>query len=194
MLILRFSLQSLYVLSCLGNEVWTWDVWKSDKHPVQCLRTAKIEASFKSFTTVCLAMLSINNVLSNLHPPSFFQCHTFRCRIIMWDQLWPFSQVEWSKDWTKVNLGITVAFESARRKTCECGSKLRCIIPWNSLYTIFGHGGWLKRQRHVLICALRSSSLSPSKQPASRWKRISVYMHHTASLSQNRSNPLREKS
>lgn len=45
-------------------------------------------------------------------------------------------------------------------KKGEGGCKFRCIFPWDSRYTIFGHGGWLERQRHVLICVLRSSSLS----------------------------------
>lgn len=41
---------------------------------------------------------------------------------------------------------------------------VRCIFPWDSLYSIFGHGGWLEGLRHVLICILRSSSLSGTEK------------------------------
>lgn len=45
-------------------------------------------------------------------------------------------------------------------KRVRVGSRFRCIFPWDNLYTIFGHGVWPESQKHVLICVLRSSSLS----------------------------------
>lgn len=38
------------------------------------------------------------------------------------------------------------------------GISSNAFLHGDRLYTIFGHGGWLERQRHVLICVLRSSS------------------------------------
>jgi len=43
------------------------------------------------------------------------------------------------------------------------GVSWNAFFPWYSLYSIFGYVGWLERQRHVLICVWRSSSLSQTE-------------------------------
>lgn len=47
----------------------------------------------------------------------------------------------------------SLLFQSASSKKSEGGSKFGCIFSWDSLYTIFGHGGCLKRSKEA-VCLM----------------------------------------
>lgn len=78
---------------------------------------------------------------------------------------WPFSQVHCFKGKGKPGNHCCIwNVQVGKRGVKVAESKFRCIFPRDSLYTILGHGGWLEKPRHVLICVLRSSSLSGTEK------------------------------
>lgn len=73
----------------------------------------------------------------------------------------PFSQITFDYFLLRTELwqsSLYLVFTNSKK--VEYGSKLKHIFPRDGLCTIFGHVGWLGRQRHVLICVWRASSLS----------------------------------